>query len=98
MRWLWLVVILLCGCESWTIAVDTIEHTGAVYECEGEADTLELCYFEDSADELGELTGRSCSGTDRFWPWLTNALGVGCYYECPPKHRGCNATSGCYCP
>lgn len=88
-----LVLLTLLGCDYRDRVADA---DGTVYDCGG----LELCYFADSADELSELTGRSCSETgigDRWWPGLTNLVGRGCRYACPSPGPGCNARQGCFC-
>lgn len=92
-----LVWLVMSGCSTCTVLSDTVEHTGTVYDC----GRVEYCYRESSARELSRMTGLRCTEsdiTDRWWPGLTNAIGLGCYYECPPKHEGCNATGGCWCP
>lgn len=92
-RVLLVALVLLVGCDLVDRVVDA---GGVVYDC----GDLELCYFADSAAELGDLTGRGCSEAtvgDRWWPGLTNLLGRGCRYVCPGQ-IGCNAKQGCFCP
>lgn len=89
-------VLLLTGCATYETVRDA---DGEVYECElRDGTTSELCFYEDSADELtAMLDARSCQLTDRWWPVITNALGRGCRYVCPGL-KGCNAKQGCFCP
>lgn len=90
-------LLLLAGCATY----ETLANAdGEVYECEAPSgDVVELCFFEDSAAELADLTGSiSCGLSDRLWPVITNAFSRGCRYECPAPASGCNATSGCFCP
>lgn len=92
-----LLVAALVGCDLYDRVADA---DGEVYECQqADGATVELCYFADSSAELADRLGASsCGLTDRWWPVLTNAIGRGCRYQCPPPGPGCNATGGCYCP
>lgn len=94
-----LAVGLSASCDSMDIFVAATTGEGTVYECSAtDGSTVEVCYLDDSADELGKLLGRACGEPSRKWPWFTNKLNVGCAYKCPPIHNGCNAENGCYCP
>lgn len=91
-----LLFAALVGCDYYDRIADA---DGEVYECERDGQTVELCYFEDSAAELADLTGAtSCGLTDRWFPALTNAFSRGCRYQCPAPAAGCNAEQSCYCP
>ena len=91
------LALLVGGCE---LAGRVADADGQVYQCAlADGTTVEKCYYADSADELADrLEAKSCQLTDRWWPAITNALGRGCRYACPPPGPGCNATGGCYCP
>ena len=85
----------LTGCATYERVRDA---DGEVYQCDRAGETVELCYYADSAAELADLThSRSCGLTDRWWPVLTNAIGRGCRYSCTATGPGCNAKQGCAC-
>ena len=93
------LLVLLASCTYFDVLIDAASDEGTVYECTLEdGRTVEFCYLDDSADELSDLTGGTCGGTDRTWPQITNALGLGCTYACPHPGPGCNAKQGCFCP
>lgn len=94
-----LTIFLLGSCEQFDVLITATTHEGTVYECAApNGTTVEVCYLDDSADELGRLLGRTCDDPSRRWPWFVNKLNLGCAYDCPPPHIGCNAKNGCYCP
>lgn len=89
-----LLLVLLCSCDSTSTLWLWATNHGTVYKCVDTAgDVKELCW-DGSVVDLQISTGRGCSETDRAWPQL-----FGCSYCCGAGcPRGCNATSGCYCP
>ena len=59
--------------------------------------TPELCWLDDSADELAaalseRFPGTTCAPTPRG-----GVLGWPCLYGCEKGHKDCNAYQGCYC-
>lgn len=90
-------VLLIAGCATYETVRDA---DGEVYECQLRDGTIaELCFYEDSGDELADRVGAiSCELTDRWYPWITNHLGRGCRYSCTATGPGCNAKQGCVCP
>ncbi len=92
-------VALLAGCTQLGVLIDAASDEGTVYECStDDGRVVELCYFDDAEDELGEMLGGSCGEPSRRWPWFVNMLSMGCTYSCPAPRQGCNAHNGCYCP
>jgi hypothetical protein len=89
---------VLAGCTQLDVFITAAEDEGTVYECRiASGDITELCYFDDAADELGEMIGATCGAPSRRWPRLANFFSLGCAYRCPARD-GCNAHNGCYCP
>ena len=94
-----LALALVAGCTQADVFFSAATDEGTVYECKTSNDTVfEFCYHDDAAGELGELIGAECGDPSRRWPWFANLFAIGCVYECPPRHQGCNAHDGCYCP
>ena len=94
-----LAIVLVGACDQVDVFFSAVTDDGTVYECAApNGTTVEVCYLDDSADELGELLGRTCGEPSRRWPWFANKFNLGCTYQCPPPHLGCNALNGCYCP
>lgn len=95
-------VLLITGCATYETVRDA---DGEVYKCYAIDDsTKELCFFEDSEDELRDSLiangwyATRCELTGRWFPWITNLIGKGCRYSCTATTPGCNAKQGCYCP
>lgn len=94
-----LLFLVLAGCTEFDIVVEAASEQGTVYECQLPDKQVELCFYDDAADELAwHIGAASCGTTSRWWPELTNTLGLGCNYHCPHYGPGCNAKQGCYCP
>jgi hypothetical protein len=94
-----LAVCLLPSCAQLDVFFAATTDEGTVYDCvASDGSTVEVCYLDDAAEELGHYLGRTCGEPERRWPWFTNKLNVGCAYSCPPPGYGCNAANGCYCP
>lgn len=92
-------LLLLSACTQFDVLVEAASDEGTVYLCRAGEQSKELCFFDDSADELADRLGEgwSCGPPSRRWPALANALGMGCTYSCPAPGVGCNAKRGCYC-
>lgn len=91
-------LLLVASCTQADIAIRAITDEGTVYDCKTHGGvTIEICYRDDSADELGALLNATCGEPARTWPWFTDLVGAGCTYVCPSR-KGCNAKYGCYCP
>lgn len=95
-----LLLLALVSCAEVDIASQAAGGPGTVYNCTGDDQEHELCFYDDAAEELAWHLGlpecHAVEAGERFWPWLTNLLSVGCTYVCPGQ-RGCNAHQGCYC-
>lgn len=92
------LLVSLSGCTQFDIFVEAATDEVTVYDCAVDGAVLELCYLDDSAAELGEQLGATCSRGSRRWVQFSNFLTLGCTYSCPHYGPGCNAHNGCYCP
>lgn len=93
------LLVALASCTQLDIFIDAATDEGTVYDCRRPNGTvLELCYLDDSEDELGAMVGATCETGERNWVAFTNALSLGCNYHCPHYGPGCNAHAGCWCP
>jgi hypothetical protein len=99
MRIIAFAIGFLAACTEIDVFVTAASKEGSVYECRGrDGRVFELCYLDDAAVELGAMIDATCGGPSRSWPQLTNFFSLGCAYQCPALHKGCNAKDGCYCP